>query len=51
MRKVFDDYEFFNFLDKKDLDRLKEISFKKKYQKDEILFYKGDEPKFLHLLT
>ncbi|RBQ25891.1 Crp/Fnr family transcriptional regulator [Arcobacter sp. CECT 9188] len=44
------DYAFFNFLEQKDLLRLKEISFKKSYKKGEILFYKGDESKYLHLL-
>lgn len=44
------DYAFFNFLEQKDLSRLKEISFKKLYKKGEILFYKGDESKYLHLL-
>ncbi|WP_063353205.1 Crp/Fnr family transcriptional regulator [Aliarcobacter lanthieri] len=44
------DYAFFNFLEQKDLSRLKEISFKKSYKKGEILFYKGDESKYLHLL-
>lgn len=46
-----DDYSFFNFLDPKDLEKLKDISFKKLYKKDEILFYKGDESKYLHLLV
>jgi CRP-like cAMP-binding protein len=45
-----DDYAYFNFLEQKDLERLKDISFKKSYKKDEILFYKGDESKYLHLL-
>ncbi|QKF60249.1 Crp/Fnr family transcriptional regulator [Aliarcobacter lanthieri] len=44
------DYAFFNFLEQKDLSRLKEVSFKKLYKKGEILFYKGDESKYLHLL-
>lgn len=46
----FEDFQFFNFLKKEDLIRLKEISIKKYFNKDEILFYKGDEPKYLHLL-
>jgi len=44
------DYEYFDFLEQKDIERLKEISFKKAYKKGEILFYKGDEPRYLHLL-
>jgi len=44
------DYLFFSFLDEKDLERLKEISVKKSYSKDEILFYKGDESKYMYLL-
>lgn len=45
-----DDYTFFNFLESKDIERLKEISFKRSYKKGEILFYKGEAPKYLHLL-
>lgn len=45
-----DDYAFFNFLESKDIERLKEISFKRSYKKGEILFYKGESPKYLHLL-
>lgn len=44
------DLKFFNFLKEEDLLRLKEISIKKYFNKNEILFYKGDEPKYLHLL-
>jgi len=44
------DYAYFDFLEQKDIERLKEISFKKVYKKGEILFYKGDEPRYLHLL-
>lgn len=45
-----EDFYFFNFLSDTDLERLKEISIKKQFNKDEILFYRGDEPKYLHLL-
>ena len=45
-----EDFYFFSFLKNEDLVRLKEISIKKYYNKEEILFYKGDSPKFLHLL-
>jgi len=44
------DLKFFNFLKEEEKTRLKEISIKKIFNKDEILFYKGDEPKYLHLL-
>ena len=51
MEKIgLEDLFFFNFLKEEDLIRLKEISVKKYFNKDEILFYKGDEPKYLHLL-
>jgi CRP-like cAMP-binding protein len=46
-----DDFNFFNFLKSEDLERLKNISVKKYYNKDEILFYKADEPRYLHLLV
>jgi CRP-like cAMP-binding protein len=46
-----DDFNFFNFLKREDLERLKNISVKKYYNKDEILFYKADEPRYLHLLV
>ena len=45
-----EDLYFFSFLKNEDLVRLKEISFKKFYNKDEILFYKGDKTNYLHLL-
>ena len=45
-----EDYYFFSFVKNEDLLRLKEISIKKYYNKYEILFYKSDSPKFLHLL-
>ena len=49
-RKELDDFHFFNFLKEEDLQKLKEISVKKYFNKDEILFYRGEEPKYLHLL-
>ena len=49
--KKYGDYKYFSFLEEKDLDKLKDISIKKTYKKDEILFYKRDESKYLHLLV
>jgi CRP/FNR family transcriptional regulator len=49
-KNTIDDFYFFNFLKEEEKTRLKEISIKKFFNKDEILFYKGDEPKYLHLL-
>lgn len=49
-RKELNDFHFFNFLKDEDLQKLKEISVKKYFNKDEILFYRGEEPKYLHLL-
>lgn len=49
-QKDLKDFDFFSFLEEKDLLRLKEITVKKRFNKDEILFYKGDEPKYLYLL-
>jgi len=46
----FEDFYLFKFLKPEDLKRLKEISVKKYYNKDEILFYKGEEPRYLHVL-
>lgn len=48
--KELEDFYFFKFLNKKDLERLKEISIKRYFNKDEILFYKGDKSKYLHFL-
>lgn len=48
--KGLEDFYFFKFLNEKDILRLKEITVKKYYNKDEILFYKADEPKYLHFL-
>ncbi|MFK2822415.1 Crp/Fnr family transcriptional regulator [Malaciobacter sp. WC5094] len=49
-REEFEDFYLFSFLKEEELERLKEISVKKYFNKDEILFYKGDKPKFLHVL-
>lgn len=49
-RKEINDFSFFSFLQEKDLEKLKSITVKKSFQKGEILFYKGDESKYLHLL-
>ena len=49
-KNTIDDFYFFNFLKEEEKTRLKEISIKKFFNKDEILFYKGDEPKYFHLL-
>lgn len=40
----------FSHLDKDELDRLKEISTIKKYNLKEILFFEGEEPKYLNIL-
>lgn len=48
--KDLEDFYFFSFLKEEDLLRLKEISIKKHFNKDEILFYRGEEPKYLHFL-
>ena len=49
-RKQINDFAFFSFLKEEDLEKLKSITVKKSFQKGEILFYKGDESKYLHLL-
>ncbi len=41
---------FFSEFNDDELERLKSISISKKYTKGEILFYEGDEPKYMHLL-
>ncbi|QKJ24589.1 Crp/Fnr family transcriptional regulator [Poseidonibacter lekithochrous] len=46
-----EDFFFFSTLEEEELIRLKEISVKKHYNKDEILFFRGEEPKYLHLLV
>ena len=48
---AIDDFYFFKFLKEEDLKRLKEITVKKNFNKGEILFYKGEEPIFLHVLV
>ena len=48
MKKTeLEDFYFFSFLKEEELLRLKEISIKKHFNKDEILFYRGDESKYL----
>lgn len=41
---------FFSQFSDKDMDKLLSISRQVKFQKEEILFYEGDEPKYLHIL-
>jgi len=48
--KGLEDFYFFSFLKEDELLRLKEISVKKHFNKDEILFYRGEEPKYLHFM-
>lgn len=45
------DYYFFSSLNDKELEKLKEISFSKKFSKGDILFYKDEKSKYLHLLS
>lgn len=45
-----EDFYFFKFLKEEDLERLKTISVKKSFVKGEILFFKGEESKYLHFL-
>jgi len=44
-------FYFFDSLDEKEQKELEKISNKKKFKKDEILFYRGDEAKYLYLLV
>lgn len=44
-------FYFFSSLEDKELEELEKISILKKYSKNEILFYAGDESKYLHLLV
>lgn len=41
---------FFSKLNKEELDLLKDISQERVFSKGEILFYEGEEPKYLHVL-
>jgi len=45
------EFYFFSSLDEKEKKELEQISRKKNYKKDEILFYKGEEAKYLYLLV
>ncbi|WP_419764663.1 MAG: Crp/Fnr family transcriptional regulator [Arcobacter sp.] len=45
------EFYFFDSLDEKEKKELEKISRKKHYKKDEILFYKGEEAKYLYLLV
>ena len=44
------EFYLFDSLSEKDLLLLQSISFEKKFSKDELIFYKGDESKYLLLL-
>lgn len=50
IKKNLNDYDFFGFLGEEGVENLKKISVKKSFTKGEILFYKGDESKYLHFL-
>lgn len=41
---------FFSKFTEDDIEKLKSISTQKKFHKDEILFYEGDEPNYLYIL-
>lgn len=41
---------FFTHLNEEDIEKLKKISTIKKYNSKEILFFEGEEPKYLHIL-
>jgi len=45
------DIYLFENLSEKQTSRLEQLSLKKEYKKDNILFFEGDEPKSLHILT
>lgn len=45
------DFYLFSSLSSKDLELLDSISFEKKLSKDELVFYKGDESKYLLFLV
>lgn len=48
---TIDEFYFFDSLDEKEKKELEQISKKKKFKKDEILFYRGEEAKYLYLLV
>lgn len=45
------DFYFFSSLNEEEIRELEEISIVKKYSKNQILFFEGDESKYLHLIT
>ena len=45
------DFYLFSSLDEKDIEYLEQISFQKQFSKDELVFYKGDESKYLLFLA
>lgn len=45
------EFYFFSMLNDEEIKELEEISIFKKYSKNEILFYSGDDSKYLYLLT
>ncbi len=45
------DFYFFSSLNEQEIRELEEISIVKKYSKNQILFFEGDESKYLHLIT
>ena len=45
------DYYFFKSLSKQEIKKLESISFVKKFSRGDILFYQGDQSKYLHLLV
>ena len=45
------DYYFFKSLSKQEIKKLESISFVKIFSRGDILFYQGDQSKYLHLLV
>ncbi len=45
------DFYFFSCLNEKELEELKKISILKKFKKGELLFYSGEESKYLHFIN
>ncbi|MBS9778871.1 MAG: Crp/Fnr family transcriptional regulator [Campylobacteraceae bacterium] len=46
----FKELDFFSKFNDEDMKKLSSISVQKSFNKDEILFFEGDEPKYLYIL-
>lgn len=49
--EILKQFEMFNSLDEKELETIEQISYSKKYNENEIVFFEGEDPQYFYLLV